>query len=170
MNIRIFGAILVILSCGTFGFLIAANHRREMNALRKLINALEFMKCELQYRLTPLPELCRSTAQSSSDIVKQVFLNLAKELENQISPDAERCMRATLQDVRDIPKLTKQGLSLLGSTLGHFDVDGQVKSLQSIQAELQETLTRLSKDQDTRLRSYQTLGLCAGAAIAILLI
>ena len=55
MNYRIIGAILVIISTSTVGFSIAASHRKEASALMQLIRALEFMSCELEYRLPPLP-------------------------------------------------------------------------------------------------------------------
>lgn len=170
MSIRILGAIFIIISCGGFGFIIAANHKKEVKTLRQLIKVLEFMECELQYRLTPLPELCRRCAESTSGIIRQVFMSLESELAGQISPDAQQCLLTVLQMNRDIPKSTRDVLLLMGSTFGQFDIDGQVKSLESVRLDAQERLEKLSENQDMRLRSYQTLGLCAGAAIAILFI
>lgn len=170
MSARVFGAIFIIVSCGGFGFLIAANHKKESKTLRQFIHTLEHMECELQYRLTPLPELCRSAALATSGTLKQVYLHLAEQLETQISPDAELCMKAVIQDSQGIPKLTREALLLLGISLGHFDVDGQVKSIIRIRKETSEMLAKYTENQDVRLRCYQTLGLCAGAAIAILLI
>lgn len=52
MIIKIFGSILVIAGCGGFGFKIAAARRKEEKTLRNLISALDFMECELQYRMS----------------------------------------------------------------------------------------------------------------------
>ena len=168
--IKLFGAILVIAGCGGFGFFIAAEHRREEKALRHFISLLELMECELQYRLTALPELCRQAAFASQGSVKRIFWILAEELDNQISPDVEKCMIAALEKVRDMPKLTKGAMELLGRSLGQFDIEGQLRGLAAVRSECVRILDNYTKNQDIRLRSYQTLGLCAGAAIAILFI
>ena len=57
--IRILGAGCIALGSGAFGFAMAAASRREEEQLRLLVRALEFMSCELSYRLTPLAQLCR---------------------------------------------------------------------------------------------------------------
>lgn len=170
MTVKFIGAILVIISCGGFGFMIAATHRKEVRTLRTLIAALDFMDCELRYRMTPLPELCRVTASANHGIVKDIFLSLAMELDNQISPDVEKCMQAAIQKTKDTPMLTQKALRLLGASLGHFDLEGQLKGLDSVRNESRRILEGYTLNQEVRLRSYQTLGLCAGAALAILLI
>lgn len=170
MSFKILGAVLVIASCGGFGFIVAATHKREERSLRQMITALEHMRCELQYHLTPLPELCRQAATQSGGAVRAVFSNLATELENQISPDVERCMRAALCKVKDIPKLTYDAMTQLGRSLGRFDIDGQLIGLEAVKQTCGRGVESLSQNREIRLRSYQTLGLCAGAALAILFI
>lgn len=170
MSLKIIGAVLIIFSCGCFGFLYAAANRRETRYLRRYISALEFMECELQYRLTPLPELCNMTAAVCDGSLKKLFLALAYELDNQVSADVERCMQAAIKKVNDLPKLTKEALTQLGPVLGRFDLNGQCKGLESLRNEAMRVLNTYSENQDTRLRSCQTLGICAGAAVVILFI
>lgn len=170
MNYRILGALLIVAGCGGFGFLLAANHRREESTLRHLIGVLDFMACELQYHLTPLPELCRQAAKESPGAIRNVMLSLAGELEDQISPDVASCMRAALARQKDMPKVAGKCLLELGNSLGRFDLAGQLSGLESVRAVCRGELDGLTKNRDERLRSYQTLGLCAGAAIAILFV
>lgn len=170
MNIRVFGAILVILGCGSFGFMIAAAYRREEQVLQQLLSALDYMQCELQYRLTPLPDLCRQAAANHRGTVRTVFHLLAEELEDQISPDVERCMNVALARLKDIPKLTREVMVMLGRSLGRFDLEGQLNGLEAARQACRRGLDELLKNKTVRLRSYQTLGLCAGAALAILFI
>ena len=170
MNLKLMGAVLVIIGCGGFGFLIAATHRREEKTLREFLSALDYMECELQYRLTPLPDLCRLTAAQAGGMVRNAFRLLAAELEDQISPDVERCMRAVLCKMKDLPKFTRDNMAFLGKSLGRFDLEGQLKGLEAVRANCRRDIDALSQNRDVRLRSYQTLGLCAGAAMAILFI
>lgn len=170
MSYKWIGAACILLACGGFGFSLAAAQRREEGALHQLIAALDYMECELQYRLTPLPDLCRQAGRDARGAVGQVLLALSKELENQVAPDAASCMNAALSAGKDLPEKTRQALLLLGRSLGRFDLPGQLKGLEAVRAECRRELEALTNNRDARLRSYQTLGICAGAALAILFI
>lgn len=170
MTVKLIGIILIIGSCGAFGFLLAAAHRRETKCLRQLITVLDYMACELQYRLTPLPSLCRQAAGESAGIIRQVLTAFTEELEDQISPDVGKCMQASLRKVKDVPPITGECLRVLGQSLGRFDLEGQIRGLESVRQICRSKLDGLEANKEVRLRSYQTLGLCAGAALAILLI
>ncbi len=170
MNVKIIGAILVVAGCGGLGFLMAWNYKRDISSLRRLIGALEYMACELEYRLTPLPELCRKTAELQSGCVKTVFVNLSRALDSQIAPDVSFCMSAALEKIPDMPKQTAAAFRCLGNSLGHFDLAGQLRGLESVRENCLMEVKELENNRSQRTRSYQTLGLCAGAALAILFI
>ena len=169
MILRWLGACLIVLGCGAFGIMIAASYRKELTTLKKLIAALDYMECELQYRMRALPDLCSQTAAECDGVLRLVFSSLAAELEDQVSPDVQRCMKSVLARTKSLPAQTTECLSSLGNSLGRFDLDGQLKGLESARQECRARLSKLSGTADTRMRSYQTLGLCAGAALVILL-
>jgi len=170
MYLKILGAIIILLSCGGIGFRIAHNHNRELSVLQQLINVLDFMECELQYRLTPLPDLCRQAASEQSGILSSIFLCLSQELEDQISPNVDACMHAALNRIQNIPPSTLEIMKQLGRSLGRFDIEGQLLGLESIRQICRQTLRQLNEHKQIHLRGYQTLGLCAGAALVILFI
>lgn len=168
MSYKWMGAILIIAGCGGFGCSLALGHKREEKLLRQLARILRYMECELQYRLTPLPELCRQAGKEVSGILRDVFSNLARELDWQGEPDVSCCMAASIKKSPDLPPRLRKLLVRLGHTLGRFDLPGQLRGLQAVEAACDEALNELKTNRDVRLRSYQTLGLCAGAALAIL--
>lgn len=170
MNLKWMGAVLIIASCALVGYSMAAGYRREEKALQQLIGALDFMACELQYRLTPLPELCRQAGAEKTGCIGKVLTELAVQLEGRLQPDVAGCMKAALDTSRDLPDKAKDALYLLGQNLGRFDVDGQIKGLESVRAHCRREAEKLALGRDNRLRSYQTLGICAGAALAILFV
>lgn len=170
MLIKIIGAILVVIAGGGVGFQICASYRKKERELRKLIGVLDYMECELQYRMTPLPDLCRQAAGECSGVLRAVFLKLTTELEDQISPDVGRCMTAAVHSVKEISDSTANALLQLGNLMGRFDIDGQLKGLDAVRSACRKELETLCDNKEVRLRSYQTLGLCAGAAVAILLV
>ena len=168
MTIKLMGAILVFTGCGGFGFAMASAHRREEQALSQLMLALEFMECDLSCRLTPLPQLCYSAANTASGQVHTFFLRLGSELERFASPDVQSCVCTVAEQMPGLSSGLKLHLTELGNTLGRFDLPGQLRGLRSAQNRCRLALEELTRNRDSRLRSYQTLGLCAGAALAIL--
>lgn len=170
MSAKWIGAIFVLVSCGGFGFSIAHSYRHRERLLHQLLNALEMMASELEYRLTPLPELSRKAARDTRGVLRDVFLNLVRELDWQSEPDAGSCMLAAIEKCPDLPACLKRPLRLLGQSLGRFDLPGQLQGLKSVQDACRRELARLENNRDARLHSYQTLGLCAGAALVILFV
>ena len=169
MMMKWIGAAFILISCGCFGIILASSHKKEVICLKKLIASLDFMECELQFRMLALPDLCRKTAGETDGILRQVFVSLANELEEQISPDVRRCMHCALVNIHSIPQHTLECLKILGDSLGRFDLDGQLKGLEFVRSECRLKLNKLLSNADVRIRSYQTIGLCAGAALVILL-
>lgn len=170
MMLKWTGVILIVFGCGTVGFKTANDQRREIRALRQLVKALDYMTCELSYRVLPLPQLFRSAAAESTGSINAVLFAMARELDAQVCPDAAHCMKAVLRNSTGLPESIRSCLEQLGSTLGCFDLDGQLTGLEGVRQACTRQLAELENNKDARLRSYQTLGLCAGAALVILLL
>lgn len=168
MNMKYTGALLVILGCGGFGFSMAAAYRQEEKLLRQLRDILQYLYCELQFHLTPLPDLCRQAGKQGGRVAR-VFSLLARELEQNTSPDVSACLHAAVT-AADLPHRLQELLLNLGQTLGCFDLEGQLQGLENLRSCCIRELEELASGREDRLRSYQTLGLCAGAALVILFV
>ena len=169
MYIKLIGATLILVSCGGYGMMMAVMHKREVAALQQLVRAVDVMICELEYRLTPLPTLCRNGAQETKGSVGACLNALATALERQVSPDVGICMIEAMKNAPALPKYAAAQLQALGHTLGRFDLSGQLTNLEHCKQACIGQLAVLEHQQSQRMRSYQTLGFCAGAALAILL-
>lgn len=170
MNYKLIGAICVIVACGGTGFMMAGHYISQIRQLADMLIAIDYMESEIQYRATPLPLLCRQTSEQVSGRLKLVFLTLADELEAQIAPDVALCMASVLDKLSITQKMMRSVLTGLGNNLGKFDMSGQLRALQNSHNICSDKLKQLQKEREGRIRSYQTLGLCAGAAIAILFV
>lgn len=170
MNLKWFGAAMIISACTIAGYAICAAYRRDERDLRQMISALDYISCELQYRRSPLPDLCRVAGTERDGITGRLFTNLANELEAKISPDVQSCLAVAASTCGCLSPRMQEAICILGSTLGRFDLEGQLQELESVRLHCRKQLDEMAQGRDARLRSYQTLGICAGAALAILLI
>ena len=170
MTFKWIGAALIIFGCGFAGYSVSAAYRREERELRQLAAALEYMVCELQYHRSPLPELCRLVGSERGGCVGRLFTNLGNELESKISPDVQSCLASAAANAGQLPRRIQEAVCILGSSLGYFDLEGQITGLEAVCSYCRTQLEEMAEGRDARLRSYETLGLCAGAALAILLV
>lgn len=170
MTYKWIGAILIIAGCGGTGYAMAAQARQEEHLLRQLIASLTYMHGKLAYQLLPLPQLCRQTAAVSRGILRKLFTCLASQLENQLYAQAADCVDSALSAVPELPKSMQQIIRELGHSLGQLDLSGQLRGLEEATAHCRRKCAQLEQNRDQRIRSYQTLSLCAGAALAILLL
>lgn len=168
--LKIVGAIMIVACCGWFGFSLVREHRRQEQIFATLLGALDYMGCELQYHLTPLPTLCRAISAHSKGVISQLFLALEEELDSQLQADAEACMENAISAVPSIPPAVAEQLRRLGCTLGEFDLQGQMQGLDAVRTSCRESLAALQENKEERRKSYQTLSLCAGAALVIIFI
>ena len=131
---------------------------------------LDFMLWELQFKLTPLPNLCRSAASEAKGTLQTIFNELAAELDRQVCPDAKKCMSAVLAKHPSLPPISASCLREFGASLGRFDLNGQLEAINSVSQCCRISLENLRDGQDVRLRTYRTLGICCGAALVIIFI
>ena len=170
MNYRWIGSILIVGSCTGYGITLAIHQKREMQLLRELCRIIDEMLWELPYQMTPLPELLRHAAGRKNGTLCTFFYGVADQLDRQVLPDVLSCMKLECPAGLDFFPHLKTCLLLLGSSLGRFDLNGQLKGLSSVREHCQQTIREMSTNQDIRLRSYRILGLCAGISLVILLI
>lgn len=170
MHVKWLGACLILAGCGGYGYAIASSTRREERLLTQLGRVLDFMAWELEYRLTPLPELCALAAEETGGVLRDTFRSLSQKLIQQYAPSAGSCMGEVLQQTTRLPGRVRWHLAYLGRSLGRFDLPGQLSGIRAVQKACREDLERLHQNWEVRLRSYQTLGLCAGFALVILFI
>lgn len=149
--------------------MMAVTHKREVDALRQLLRGVDVMICELEYRMTPLPALCRCGAKDVRGSVQACLNALADVLDGQVSADVGVCMTEAMKVTPNLPRYAAAQLQALGQTLGRFDLYGQLTNLEHCKQACIGQLEVLEHHQAQRLRSYKTLGFCAGASLAILL-
>lgn len=166
--IRILGAAAVIVACGGFGFSLTMLTRKECAMLRILIRIIQEMQWELKYRMTGLPELCRLAGESGCGTIREVFCAMAQKLECREVVDVSAAFLSEVNK-REFPRKVHRNLKQLGQSLGRYDLEGQLQSLETVRQQCRTDLTVLESEGKEQMRCYQTLTVCAGVALVILL-
>lgn len=170
MTIRILGAFLIMSGCTGVGYAMSRSFRREEQEMEDLVKCLEWMICEMNYRMPPLASLFRAAADMCNGTVSQTMERFAQELEQQLTPNAGICMQVAIAAVPNLPEKVAGHLRSLGTSLGQFDVEGQLDRLEAASVLCKQDLRHMSSGRDTRIRNYQTLGICAGVVLVIIFI
>ena len=168
MYYRWLGALLIVTGCGGFGYTLTAEYKKQEILLKALLQSIKTMQWELQYRLTPLPELCQMAGKQAGGKIGKVFCGAAKEMEQQLAPNAESCLLQAISREPHLPHSIRLLLKQLGISLGRYDLSGQLEGLEAVAAACHEEQESLQEGRQERFRSYRTLSICAGAALAIL--
>lgn len=172
MMIRVFGAALVVLGSALFGFGAARQIKRTVSQLEMLDTAMHLMECELSFVSPPLPRLMRTVSKDTQGPVSALFANYAKLLSDPSTKDTEEAMRKALEMTKrlSLPAGTVFSLLEFSQTLGRYDLPGQLSALSSARCRLSGQLERLRSEQKDRCKTYQTLSICAGLAVVILIL
>ena len=170
MIVRWIGAAMIVMGCGGVGFSMAAQYGKELKMMRQLEDMLTFMTCELEYKMTPLPQLLKNGAASMNGSLKGVILAFAEELEENTWVNAPACLAKVLKGATALPGRVNNVLREMSACLGVFDLPGQISTLQALKDRCHREVSFMEENRAQQTRSYQTLGLCAGAALAVLFV
>ena len=164
----------LLLLCGGLCMLgiCATQHlrRREKN-LRELICGLEAVRREMKYNLAPLGDLFRLGAAQTTGNVSAIFAEVAECADNSDGVDFKTNWTSNLEKQRlYLAETDMMALQQLGTVLGRYDGDEQLRSLDATVDRLRE-LCHLAEERSTRLgKVYTTLGLVSGAFVFLLLV
>ena len=170
--LRAFGAICILTGASTVGFGCAAGVRRQTRQLAELCMSLEMMQSEIEYRMTPLPQLLQQLSTGCQTAVGELLLRWAQILSQPDGATVSYAFRRALGSVHSLAlsRQSVQELSALALSLGRFDAAGQARSIAASCARLRQELSFLEAEKRARCRSYCTIGVCAGLALAVILL
>lgn len=167
--IRWIGAAMIIFGAGSFGISKTVQFYRQQRLLRSFLHMLELLQCELTYTLYPLPKLCRITAERSDRLPASSLRCFASLLDRGLARSV--AAREAFSDVKCVlPPDAGTAVLELFSALGRYDLDGEIKLLKLARQRLNTALERGETEKRPIAKGYALLGVCTGAAVAILLV
>lgn len=166
--IKLWGCVLVVFAAGGFGLAKAFGFFSQLHTVREFSSALEILKCEMNYTLSPLAKLCRTVSKRTKGACSYFFLSYAQLLDQGLPRGI--AVRRVLSNEKNIklPGEAQMAILELFETLGAYELEGENKLLQLTAHRLNAAAEHLEKEKKPLAKSYAALGLCTGLALVIL--
>jgi len=165
---KITGVIFIVVAAGSVGCQMASMLRKRCELIRRLLTALQLLKNEIVVCGTPLPQAFALLAASSEGILERVFSHAAMEMEKNRWVSPYDAIKPALESAAE-PQL-EAVLFPLAKQLGKYDVEAQLRGIEAAKVSAEQILQDLEQERKIKSKTYRTLGVCAGLAVAILLI
>lgn len=165
---KLIGIVFIVLSAGTVGCSMAMSMKKKCLLLRQLLDALQILKNELSVCATPLPQAFGLMAVSSTGELEAVFSAVAKDMDRNRWITPYDAFQALWKDKPQEP--WQQVLLSLARKLGKYDLDAQLQGIETAKCATAQILSQMERERSMKSRTYETLAICAGLAVAILLI
>lgn len=165
---KLMGVIFVVTSAGAMGVGISRSLHRRCVLLRQLLQALQLMRNEIAFCGTPLPKVFALMAVACEGPLEQIFSETAKRMDRQHWLTPQQAIKDALSEEKDAfyaPVLLE-----LTFQLGKYDLTAQISAVETARSRTEEMLLKLEQEKSKKSGTYEMLGVCAGIAVAILLI
>lgn len=158
----------IVLSAGSVGFGMACSVKKKIGILRQMVRALQLLRNEIAFCGTPLPQAFALMAASCEGLLGQQFEAIAKTMDKHPWMTAAEAMRQSKSVIQDLT--VESLLNELTEGLGKYDLEAQLQAISFAKNRTDTLLLQAEQEQNSKSKLYETLGICAGLSIAILLI
>jgi stage III sporulation protein AB len=169
---KLIGAVLIVSAGASFGFMQAMHLAKRPKQIRLIIGALQRLETEIMYGMTPLPDALRRISLQCAEPVAGLFRKAAQELAGQTVHSTNEIWQRAVEESWKRSSMKNgelETLRQLGFTLGLSDRIDQVKHLRLAASQLQTEEDLAREEQRRYEKMWRSLGVLAGALIAILL-
>ncbi len=170
---KLFGAILVILSCTSIGLYYSSLVRGRVADLRAIKRDITLLRGDIKYGNTTLPEAIGALSRRNVDNFKEFFSGVEHELltsaglsfTNIWDKGIKQYLVNTYMNQQDLDQLNH-----LGENLGYLDKEMQLKTIDLYIEQLDHELTDTIATMKEKTRLYNMLGILSGLFLTVVLI
>lgn len=168
---RWIGAILVAGGAAAASLSAVQRLGARVRLLAALMDALEIIRAELQFNLTPLPALMELLASGAPAPARPFFARCARLMDLLGAHSFQALWNKALAETEGAWLTPERELmAALGGMLGRYDAEAQSRAVSYTRARM-EALWRGAEEKRARQgRVYGALGLASGLAVVIILL
>lgn len=169
---KLLGALLIIFSTSWMGMLGGRRLADRPRQLEKLRSDLMLLEMEINYSITPLPQVLQKLASYSHWPINYLWQRTFDNLSNGEGLTAEEAWIRSLESFASKAALSNNDFTILkdfGSGLGLANRQEQVKKFKLLQEQLRAHQKEAEQIKQKSERIWRTMGVLGGIALVILL-
>ncbi|NYE58718.1 stage III sporulation protein SpoIIIAB [Carboxydothermus ferrireducens] len=165
MYLKLLGACLTVAGTGALGFYLGNRYLQRVRDLERLINLLNFLKTEIRYKATPLPEIFAKMANSEEGTVAKLF-----EIKDRTLPVNQGLKKALAEGFSQTALLKREQEILLAfaEKIGISDLREQENLLNYTCEQLKLVLAESRQEAEKNVKLVNYLGVLVGAFLVLL--
>lgn len=166
------GAVLIVASAASFGFRYGWSVKRRAELIGQLLLGLRLLKGEISVYGTPLPQAFGVLAAATKGSAADFFSFAAREMNRNRHLSPQEVLENAGNQLKELRQddPVRKVLRDFFAGLGRYDIESQICGISITIAGLEEILRQTEAEKGLRCRTYRALGICAGLALAIVLI
>lgn len=169
--LKVFGCILLILSCSLMGCLKANSYRERRLELENILEIIKLMDLYITYRREPLQKVFINCSKSRKCWFSSVLNKCAGYMDEQ--QDIEIAWKKAIEDYIETTPIVKEDMAIIEDMLlglGKSDIAGQRRVLDPSTTRINHQLKESLYKEKNLGKLYKTLGAASGIVIAIIII
>lgn len=171
--LKLTGAVLLFCSCSGLGFLKSRRYRGRITQLAELIHIMGFIKGEISFAVSTLPEAMERISGKTSEPFAGFLHVLSERMRQYSGEDFSHILGELMGEMLKDTYLDKEDLEEFYQTacnLGYLDKEMQIHMLEQYLKEQEEKIRTLRTQLPEKMKLFCSLGILAGAFLIILLI
>lgn len=168
--IKLAGLVLLAGSGAWAGISAVKKMERRESVLRALVESLELLEWELNFRLPLMKDLFYELARKMTGPVSVFYVACGEKTERTEQPIAEIWEQTAREKLPELKDSDYDALFALGAVLGRYDAESQRCSVLAVRERLCSCLKAAAEERKQKGKVYSTLGAAAGVFIGILLL
>ena len=171
--LKILGILMVFTGCSLTGIMIDLNYRKRVKELEELIYALECLKGEMSYKVSPLQEASAIIGQQMRYGIGEIFTTFAGHLNEKSIDDVYTLWQKSLTSTAYSLHFNEDDYNKLdefGRGLGYLDKHMQEVNIELYLSKFKNILDKALKEQEKSSKLRTGMGILIGACISILII
>ncbi len=171
--LKALGALLIIGACTTLGLAARTKLRRQITSLSAMLDAIAFLRAEIEGPHTPLPELIDALAHSKEPDTRLLFREMRRRMEQLSGMSLGYHWSSTVRDLAEELCLGEEAAAILrdaSSFLGRYDAGQQLQCLAYTAERLEQCRQHACQEYQKHGNIYRTCGIAAGIFLVLILI
>ena len=136
-------------------------------------SAMTMLQNQINFLATPLPEALQEIGQKYNNIIGNLFLKTAREMEKREGEKGEEIWKKAVLNWKEKTYLEKQDIDAIlcfGCSMGYLDITQQKASISLLLQYIEMTLAQLQEKKKQQQKLYPSMGILGGMLIVIVLL